>query len=318
MRASTNGVSLYLPGLSSVSHKLLDSLIKRAGFERAAFGEMDTLQHPAGTRVVLTFGEDALRIFTGEVGILRQRGHVFGSAPLVLPTFAPDFLVPRRGEDSSTKFTGVVISDIRKAVKVAREGYQPQRMNYILDPSPSVANQWVDRYADALQRKGDEITLSHDIETAFKAKAQDESEVDELDFNILRVGFAWQATEALTVPWLPEYMSVIKRLYELPGAKVGWNSAGFDVPVLHTNKVFPQGEQYDGMDAWHVFQPVLPRKLEFVSGFYCDIKPWKHTNKSEFALYNAKDTLATIAIWEGLKRDMSAVQVPDFSIEVAA
>src|SRR4051812_32952703 len=101
MRPTLNGVSIYAPSLTPLASKQLDSLIARASFHREQFGEMNTLTPPPGTRVILAFGEEALRLWTGEVNIMRHRGHVLGTHPLVVPTFEPAMLLPKRGEESS-------------------------------------------------------------------------------------------------------------------------------------------------------------------------------------------------------------------------
>lgn len=309
MRPSANGVSLLIPPLSSAASLQLTSVISRSGFEREAFGETESAnQIPANTKVLVPLGENHLRTTTGEVNIGRYRGQVLGGSPFILPTFEPSYLLPRRGEDSGTKFSGVVIADIRKAVKVAREGFQRLPVRYLLDPSPAKAEQWVLEFQDAFNANPSNTYLAHDLETEYKSKQSDESELETRDNLILRVGFAYKNCEALTIPWTPEYLPLIKHLYSHPVGKIGWNSFGFDLPILEGNGIDSGGIQYDAIDAWHVAQSHLPRKLEFVASFYSDILPWKHTNRSDFALYNAKDVDATIRIWHGLMAEMQAVR----------
>lgn len=318
LRDATNGVSLLVSPLTPAANHQLTSLITRAGFIREAFGETDKPGVvPRGTRVLLAFGETNLRMAAGEVNIHRYRGHVLGEAPYIVPTFDPSMLLPKRGEESSSKYVGVVVNDIRKAVKVAKEGFVRKKTNYLLDPNPDKAAQFVLDYHDAMKRE--DTYLAWDIETPYKSKKQDESEVEEIDFDILRISFAFSPTYAITVPWMGPWMRIIRGLLETPHPKVGWNLRSFDLPVVKANGITVGGENYDGIDAFHLFQPSLPRRLEFVAGFYADwLLPWKHTAKTDFPFYSCADSDATIAIWQGLMRDMKAVSVPEYALENVA
>ena len=313
----TPPISLYTNCLSNVSLKLLDSLIKRAGFQKEHFHFTSSLSFPSGTKVVLAFGEEPLRLLTGEVGINRFRGHVLGSSIPTICTFAPDYLLPRKGEESSTKYTGVFIHDLRKAVRVAKEGFNREPLDYLIDPPAHIARSWAEDY---LRNSGPSDYLSTDIETAYKSKQKDESELDLTEIgSILRIGFCWQERKALTMPWTPEYIEVAKYLLERAPRITTWNGKAFDGPVLETNGINLVGEHFDAMDFWHVLNPVLPRGLEFASSFHAQhLFPWKHTNKSEFALYNAKDADAGLCCMKGIEQEMRSIEVPDFTLEIAA
>jgi hypothetical protein len=295
-------------------------VVKRSGFDMDAFGIADRPgEVPKGTKVILSLGEENLRMLTGEVGLHRHRGHVYGEAPYILPTFSPDYFLPKRGEESSSKYTGVAIWDIRKAVKIAKEGWKKKETNYFLDPSPAKAETFVNDYHEALRRESTD--LAWDLETPYKSRKQDESEVEELemDFDILRVSFAFTPTYAMSIPWMGPWMHIIKGLLETPHPKVGWNCRSFDIPVVAKNNITVGGELYDGIDCFHLFQPSLPRRLEFVAGFYADwLKPWKHLAKTDFPFYSAADSDATIAIWLGLMKDMQAIEVPDYGVAKVA
>jgi hypothetical protein len=310
MRSPTNGVSLYYSSLNPGASKQLDSVLARAGFDRAAFGESST-GIPPGTRVLVPLGPEALRLTAGEENIMRCRGRVFGSgAPWILPTFSPQFLLPRRGEESSSKYIMVVINDIRKAVQIAKEGFQRKTTDYLLDPQPERAWQFAQEYLEAA--KLPTTYLCPDIETNGKARATDESEIDEIDFGIIRVNYAFRPHHAMSIPWQGPWMEIHKLLLEHPGKICTWNGLLFDGPVIESNGMHLNGPHYDSMWVWHTYMPNQPKKLEYVSSFCTDLLPWKHLAKSNFAFYGCCDSDSNLQIQLWLEAQMKAQQIPEY------
>jgi uracil-DNA glycosylase family 4 len=256
-------------------------------------------------KVILALGNTPLRRLTGKTGIQRHRGWIF-SGPFgswVVPTFHPSYLLPRRGQTSSSKFTGVVVRDIKLALQIAQQGFTREEVTYLEDPEPERAERWAEEALAA-----GSAYLAFDIETPYK---QDEAEEDLDDprflagQTILRISFAWRSRRAMTIPFTAPYRPVIDRLMGSPLAKVGWNSTAFDIPILKGNGVPVGGETHDAMWAWKVLQPALPRGLEFAASFFCPhLEPWKHESANRPTWYSAVDADATITTMLGLEAEL--------------
>ena len=250
---------------------------------------IDTM-HP---KVIVALGNIPMRRLTGQLGIMRYRGSVLDgprNIP-VIPTFHPSFLLPRRKEKSSAKWTGPVISDMRKAIRLARDGFTRRVPKYLLDPQPAQALQFVEEY-----ERTPDCYLSWDIETPYKISKGDESQLGEEDASIiLRISFSFRVGYAMSVPWQAPWMPVIQRLLQSNRPMVGWNAKAFDIPKVREAGIEVQGELHDGMNAFHVWLPNLPKGLEFVTSMCSDhILPWKHLSVAEPALYNCIDSDAAL------------------------
>lgn len=190
----------------------------------------------------------------------------------------------------------------QRAVEIANNGLVPCPEDYLLDPSPEEFAGFVKDYYDAL-RQDPEITLSYDIETPFKSgKSEEEvAKEDDDDYTILRCSFAFAKGRAASVPWYPEYMSLIEELFASSGDKMGWNSANYDDPRIMRH-VDIKGARIDGMLAWHVLNSTLPKSLGFVTPFYNQqTTMWKHLSDSKPAYYNAKDADMALYCYLGIK-----------------
>ncbi len=327
----------------------LDSVFKRARIDRRTAGRFDNVLHcrPPGNelrgasyegeairccshfldetiekmkpRVIVALGNTPLERLTGFSGIKRYRGFVLdgpGGIPVVA-TFHPSFLLPRRGEESSAKWTGVVVWDLKRAEDIARNGFVREPVRYLLDPPAHAALAFFDDYERALDQNP-QLALAWDIETPGKLKKRDEEELSEIDFTIVRMSFAFEPRYAMSIPFLPPWYPVIEALLGHDGIKVGWNDRTFDRVVVRANGLPLNGTLYDGMDAWHVLQPSLPKKLEVVTSFYAPhMTPWKHLAKPEPEFYSACDADATICDWNGIRSALLAAPIPDYE-EIAA
>lgn len=244
-------------------------------------------------KAFIALGNVPMRRLTGELGISRYRGFVLpGPKQIpVVPTFHPSYLLPRKREKSSAKWTGPVISDIRKAIRLARDGYTRRVPTYLLDPHPTQAMRFVEEY-----ERTKNCYLSWDIETPYKIAKKDESQLGENEASsILRISFAFRVGHAMSVPWQAPWMPVITRLLGANRPMVGWNAKAFDIPHVTEAGVDVQGELHDGMNAFHVWLPNLPKGLEFVTSLCSDHHaPWKHLNMSEPARYNCIDSDAAL------------------------
>lgn len=252
-------------------------------------------------KVIIALGASALYRLTGFNEIGRYRGYTLDgpNGIPVIATYHPSFLLPRKKQQSSASLTGVVIWDLLRAVEIAEQGYRRESTEYLIDPSPVECEPFV---RESLQA----AYLAWDLETAGKGKiAEDKLKKEQWDDTLVRASYAFRPRHALTIPWNTEYMPVHKALLGSNVPKVGWHSRGFDAPIIRREGLELGGEQYDAMEAWHVLQPSLRKRLEFVASFYAGhLLPWKHLYSTDFKLYSAIDADATICCWIGLMESL--------------
>jgi len=243
-------------------------------------------------KAYVALGNIPMRRLISKLDITRNRGFVFDgpNGIPVIPTFHPSYLLPRRGQRSSSKWTGPVISDIRKAIRLAKDGFTRREPVYLLDPQPEQAWRFVDEYESF-----DWPYLSWDIETPYKING-DETDLEEGDGSeILRISFCFKVGYAMSIPWQAPWMPIIERLLTCNRAMVGWNAKAFDVPKVVEAGIEIVGDIHDGMNMFHVWLPNLIKKLEFVTSLCSDhIQAWKHLNIAKPALYNCIDSDAAL------------------------
>lgn len=322
----------------------LDRVLKRAGLNRSTFAfhnviscdpqgriPQEAISHCAPyldiairkqqPKAIVALGNTALRRLCPDAdGIARHRGFVHQDehGRWVVPTYHPSFLVPRLGQTNTSRFVGVVIRDIRRAVRIAREGFSRPELRYTLDPNESGFAMWIAEFERALAA-GEVKFLSFDIETPYKLKNQNEDDITDSEDDqddaqdgpplaepILRIAFSYKAGEAVTVPWRGEFINGIVRLLGSPAPKAVWNGVRFDIPVIESHGIQVAGRIYDFMWGFHMWQSDLPKSLEFAASLLTDLLPWKHTSGSEPAKYNAMDADAQLRCGLALQDEMTA------------
>ena len=237
-------------------------------------------------QAVLTLGECAFGALTGESGVLKLRGYAIptGIGPVVvIGTYAPSYIMAGK-----FNLARVVQSDLLKALDIARHGaeklYKPK--DYCTRPSVEEALSFVSRWhLDGLP------PIAFDIETPW-SDHKDEAMTFEEDssYTILMCSFAWEPCKAISLPWTPPYIDIIRSILSNAPTTLVWN-AKFDVPRLMANGVDFGGEIIDVMIAWHWLEPSLPMGLKFVAPFLCpDMDAWALGRKDDFALYNCGDS----------------------------
>lgn len=319
-------------------------ILKRAGLQREDFAAIDNVLHcrpphnklagmsyestairecahfltdtikQAQPRAILTMGAIPLKRMAGMAGpITRNRGFIYDGLDNipVIGTFHPSYLLPRKGEKSAAKYTWVVIMDIRKALRVAAGKRDLIPQHYLMDPGPDVANEFMGEYE---QTEG--AILAWDLETLYKMKTANEQKlVLESRQTITRISFAFKPGYAMTVPYNSDtFARVIQPLMRMNRPKVGWNSKGFDEPIVIKQEGWEMnGVLMDAMDQFHVFQPNIERNLEFATSILTDhLKPWKHLSQAEPEFYSCVDSDATITDKLRLDSIMSEVQIPEY------
>lgn len=256
-------------------------------------------------RAIVALGNVALKTLTNYgVGkgqtITSVRGYVVPMRDYptwVIPTYHPSYIM--QGQHA---LTGVVIYDLMRACEVASSGFERRPVHFLIDPPLGHVLEFERGYAPTRHH------LSYDIETP-DSGAMDEEEYEEKDdisYTIVRVSLCYDAESgvALSVPWRPPYIDVVKRMLASSGDKRVWNGA-FDDPRLIAAGAPVNGRIRDMMWYWHFLQPTLPRALGFVTPFYdWRLEPWKHMNATDPGWYSGCDALALQQIGDGIERDL--------------
>lgn len=234
-------------------------------------------------RGVLALGEAAFSAATGETGVLKLRGYAIerGGVPVV-GTYAPSYIM-----GGKFHLARVVQSDLLKAIGIARNGADSLHRDkeYITRPDPSAAMAWAMGWDQAGRPP-----IAFDIETPW-SDHKDEAMTFEEDssYTILMCSFAYEPYKAISLPWTPPYIDIIRSILSNAPQTLVWN-AKFDVPRLIANGCEFGGEIIDAMIAWHWLEPSLPMGLKFVAPFLCpDMDAWALGRKQDFALYNCGD-----------------------------
>lgn len=216
----------------------------------------------------------------------------------------PAYLV--RGK---TELWPVVEFVFKRATEVADDGLDLETPDYLLDPPPSVLDNYIEGYKESL-RLDPTNPLSYDIETPYKRKKSEDDvaeEDDQADHTILRVSFSFfylGKTHTISIKWSAEYMAGIEALFAIAPFVLGWNSDKYDYPRV-SRYVKIHGISIDGMVAWHILNTSLPKGLGFVTPYYWQtVQLWKHLSESSPAFYNAVDADAALRNYLGIKKHL--------------
>jgi uracil-DNA glycosylase family 4 len=235
----------------------------------------------------------------------------------MIPTFHPSFL--QRG---ATHLVQTMAFDLLKAWEVAgvvRAGgeWTGEPIETVIDPPVAWFAAWAQQYSAAATQSPDAVWIAIDIETLEKA-GKDEGDLGPTDpevladrvrrdrsYTITRVNVSCHPDEGVTVPFVGEYIEIIRRICASPGVKVVWNE-DYDIPRLLAAACPLRGTVWDLMWAWHILQSDLPRGLGFVAPFFSDYGPWKHLSGPQPAQYAALDGPQTLRCGYGIVRDLVA------------
>lgn len=281
------------------------ALLKRESFTTIWIQEgLDVLTPEVEKRIrelkpsaLVAFGDTAFHCLTGNYDIPHLRGYVFDSKfGSVVGTYAPDYI--RKGK---LPLARVFQMDLQRALKVARGESFALEKHYTLIPSYKEAFDFLGAW-----RAAGRPPLAFDIETPWSKIEKDTmvgdlTQEDDASYTILRISFAFRPGEAITMPWLPPFISVAMHLLGDPGDKIVWNRH-FDVPRLVAQGVEFGGRTIDGMDAWHFLEPSLPMGLKYCATFFCpDMHAWKLESKDRPEWYSCADSDVLLRCFEGIK-----------------
>ncbi len=257
-------------------------------------------------KAILALGGTALYRLTGlgrarKQGIEHWRGSVLESPyGWVIPTFHPSYIM--RG---NFHFANTFVSDLLRALRVARRGVPETPLDYILYPSPAKFQEFISEW-----RAAGRPPLAFDIETPY-SPGEDEADLEEVhleeasSYQILRISFAFKEGQAITLPWNPPFSTMaIELLSEAPELTV-WNE-NFDVPRLMHAGVRFSGRILDAMQMWHRLYPPLPYNLQFATSLLWSdsYKAWKHTNNSDPEHYSCHDSGTLLRAFNYCKKEL--------------
>lgn len=260
--------------------------------------------------VVLAMGAFASEFFLGDIfdEVKEWRGYVepfdWGWPFHVVFTYHPSFLM--RGNFSLSE---VWQYDFLRALKVSREGWHPEPVHYVLNPTPLEAESFFREWCE-----GGRPPLAFDIETPYSDNEEELAEDDLLEdvpdasWEVLRISFAFKEKEAITFPWQPPFIDMaLDALGEAPFSTV-WN-APFDCPRLERQaalrgKTIFNGYVCDAMDAHKFLKPHLPRRLKFVATLWTDLSQWAaHRGKGE-EVYSCTDSDALLRVFNKVQASL--------------
>jgi len=267
-------------------------------------------------KAFLALGNVALAALTGMTGKGRTVSHLrvyvlrssrYPGVP-VIPTYHPSFV--RRG---GLKLFWVMRHDLAKAVAIAKGSYGGYRfMNtpddvredpdrfYHINPNPAFLQKWI----NALREKG--WFFSYDIETGYAAD-QDEAEREVRGKELTQIQFSMQPNEGIALEWGQEAAEFSREVFALTNPRGNHNAWRFDNRILRLNGIEPAPvgvDNHDTMAMWQVYQPDLPRGLQYVASFFGFAFPWKHFVTQDFGVYGIADVDAVQHIWEKLPKAM--------------
>lgn len=291
-----------------------------------------------GVRVIMALGNTAAHAFglSGSIGTLR--GSVFElnldwpgpvtdpevepCHAVVIPTWHPSYFTRQRRFGTSRgkgaiDEMAVWSEDFKKAKRLAVDGYERPRENFVLEPTLDEFIAWSD---DVIERSA---TLACDIETTgFNGEIA----------NVFVVGFATDAETAFSVPmlcedgksyWRPEERRiVVARLNDIFAAcPLIFQNAAFDVNFLRDNgyTIDMSCVADDTMLVHHAVDPEQPHRLDYITSIYGVTPYWKDDLKGRMGTlaempqlmlrrYNLRDCIVLWQVLPPMLEDLRAME----------
>lgn len=287
-----------------------ENVLSGAPYEEAAIAHcapyLERIIDEMKPKAILAMGNIPTQWLTGYSGIKSLRGYVFPTKyGLVVPTYHPSFI--QRGNWDLVRVWQL---DVLKALHISRHGIPSFEKHYITRPSLSDAQLFLAQLLEAI-RVDPSVVLSFDIETLYERIEKDagggaEPTIEsDKSWTITRISFAFRPGHAISIPWMPPFLEVIRAILDADCAKLVWNRR-FDVPRVAKNGCPARGRIYDGMDAFHFLEPQLPMGLKYAGNMYCpDMPAWALMKHEEPAWYNAADSDVALRTFQRVREILS-------------
>jgi len=221
-----------------------------------------------------------------------------------IPTYSPAFML--RG---AQQYYEVAIEDIKRALRISREGYAFKGRPYYILPQGrgNIGVNEAVNYIDQCYRQGRAVAIDTENYGVGKRDALDQYSCK---LHVLGVSFAGtdDAVSFLTDGSLgaadtTRLMNLCTTIFRDANIPKMFFNMGYDLEVLRRHNLECLGPVYDNLVYHHVSDPELDHDLGFVAQQFLDIPAWKvDYRKTERAgrgtlqqllIYNALDTLAT-------------------------
>jgi hypothetical protein len=235
-------------------------------------------------RCILSLGDSSFGYLHGHGALIDYHGYMMKTKygiPMV-PTFDPDFIIK-----GNQKMSGAFLYCIKKALAIAANTLPNRTDQYklLLDPDLGTANAYL----------ANPQCIVADIETN-ESTELGEDETHDAMWDIVRISFCTSPGSAISLPFRPPYMDIIRATLRAAKSVTFWNQE-FDVPRLRAAGCPISGIVYDAMWAWHFLQSDLPKKLGFAAPLLVNVEPWKMLNSALPAKYSALDSAITMDAW---------------------
>lgn len=254
---------------------------------------LDDLINRTRPKAIVPMGNVALRRITGCSGIERHHAY-YMSTPYgipAIPTFHPSFILK-----GNAKLSGLWCYAVKRALDVALKAERPKQYDLLLDPPLDEARRYLGT--------NPHLPLVCDIETPM-ADDVGEDERDDASYTIVRVSFSNRAGTAISLPWQPPYIDLMREVLGKASEVVFWNQ-NYDLPRLKHNGCLITGRVIDAMFAWHWLQSDLPKALGFVAPLFVCVEPWKQMASQEPARYSALDSAITMDTYLGIRAQLES------------
>ncbi len=271
--------------------------------------------------VIIALGGTACYALTGK-GVIDKQGEVQGVSKhrgsvylfqdrLVIPTFHPRFII------ENWKMRGVVVEDLKKGLRIIKEGYHAPRFNTIIKPNLSEIEEFC-----RLLRETDRISM--DIEVVGSGQIA--------CIGLGGEGDSLSGRASLCIPFKFGYHNywndleewhiweLLRDLFQGDQLKIGQN-LNYDFTKLLPFIGEPAPPWFDCMIAYHLLEPELPHTLAFMTSLYTwppvnyykdDPKDeelsWKYATSSEQLWeYNGKDVEVPLELEPKLTADLKEI-----------
>ncbi|MEM2125006.1 MAG: DNA polymerase [Candidatus Methanosuratincola sp.] len=249
--------------------------------------------------VCVPLGDVALNVICGKDGITKHRGSVYrssfldGRELLCVPTYNPGFV------REFWQARGVVVEDIKKALRIGREGYVEPRFNTLIRPTFEDVDKFFKRLKNVTMVSIDIETLPYG-QIACLGLGANFPEGRASICIPFKYGYKnyWERDEEWFI-W-----GMVRELMESEVTKLG-QFISYDFTYLLPFVGEPAPPWYDINAAHHLLDPELPHTLAFLTSIYTDVPYYKNDPKDEGESW--KGVTSSDQLWEYNGKD---VEVP--------
>jgi uracil-DNA glycosylase family 4 len=260
---------------------------------------------------IVPLGDLALNVVCQKDGITKHRGSIYRQDRYIVPTYNPGFV------REFWQSRGTVVEDLKKALRVAKDGYVPVEFSTLLRPSLID----IEYFIELCKAFG---LFTFDIETIG-------SFISCIGLGTIasgkRVSICIPLKHGLNNYWTQSdelyIWSLLRQLFQSSALKIAQNIT-FDLTFLAPFIGEPSPPWYDLMVAHHTIDPELPHSLAYMTSIYTDVPYYKDDPKDKdegWSLktpsevlweYNGKDCEVPLIIEPILTSEMKELRVLDF------